>query len=445
MRAYPSAGVAVPDVLLPKTGTDLTKWAVVACDQYTSEPEYWQKVDALVGAAPSTLRIIYPEVFLGEKDPEARIRSIRQAMASYLAQGLLLPHEGLVYVERHAAGKTRCGLVLAIDLEHYDYSKGSTSWVRATEGTILERIPPRVKIRQGAPLESPHIMVLIDDAEDQVLGPVRAKKAALPALYHFDLMMGSGHLDGYLIDDRALESRVMAALSALSDPAAFRARYGFDRERPVLLYAMGDGNHSLATAKAIWESTKQAAADKSAVMNAPTRFAMVELVNVHDPALEFEPIHRVLFELAPGRDPVDDLAQHYGARYRLLPCGSLGELKAKVDAPAGGVQRIGVIRAAGYAVAELREADTNLPVGSLQALLDPFIKNEGAKQIDYVHGTEPVDTLGRRPGNIGFYLPAMDKHELFKSVIVDGALPRKTFSMGEAFEKRFYMECRRIG
>jgi hypothetical protein len=445
MRAYPSAGIAVADVLLPKPGSDLTKWAVVACDQYTSEPEYWQKADAFVGDAPSTLRIIYPEVFLGERDPEARIRAIRKAMSSYLAAGLLVPHEGLVYVERHAAGKTRSGLVLALDLEHYDYSKGSTSLVRATEGTILERIPPRVTIRQGAPLESPHIMVLIDDPEERVLGPVRAKKAALPALYHFDLMMSSGHLDGYLVDDRALEAGVMAALSALRDPGAFRAKYGFDRERPVLLYAMGDGNHSLATAKAIWESTKQAAADRSAVMSAPTRYALVEIVNVHDPALEFEPIHRVLFELAAGRDPIDELRKHYGPRLRLEACGSVGELKVQVDAPAGGVQRIGVIRPQGYAVAELRQADTNLPVGSLQAILDAFMQDKGAAHIDYVHGTEPVDALGRKPGNVGFYLPAMDKHELFKSVIMDGALPRKTFSMGEAFEKRFYMECRRIG
>ena len=444
MRAYENAGVAVAEVLLPKAGTDLAKWAVVACDQYTSEPEYWDKVKAFVGNSPSTLALIYPEVFLGEKDPEARIASIRSAMTSYLEQGLLVPHEGLVYVERHAAGKTRCGLVLALDLEHYDYSKGSTSLVRATEGTILERIPPRVKIRQGAPLESPHIMVLIDDPDELVLGPVRANKVALERLYHFDLMMDSGHLDGYLVGDRKLETGVMNALAALREPAAFRAKYGFDRDRPVLLYAMGDGNHSLATAKAIWESTKQAATDKRAVMSAPTRYALVELVNVHDPALEFEPIHRVLFDLAPGRDPLDDLARHYGARYGLVPCGSLAEMKAKVDAPAAGVQRIGVLRASGYAVVELRAADTNLPVGSLQAILDPFMTSKGAAQIDYVHGTEPVDGLGRKPGHVGFYLPAMDKHELFRSVIIDGALPRKTFSMGEAFEKRFYMECRRI-
>jgi len=445
MRAYESAGVAAADVLLPKAGTDLSKWAVVACDQYTSEPAYWDKVKAYVGDAPSTLAIIYPEIFLDEKDPEARIRSIRQAMSSYLSQGLFVAHEGLVYVERHAAGKTRCGLVLALDLEHYDYSKGSISLVRATEGTILERIPPRVKIRQGAPLESPHIMVLIDDPEGRVIDPVRSRKAALERLYHFDLMMDSGHLDGYLVSDRAIETGVMDALAALRDPATFRGKYGFDRERPVLLYAMGDGNHSLATAKAIWESTKQAATDKRAVMEAPTRYALVEIVNVHDPALVFEPIHRVLFELAPGRDPLDDLAKHYGERYKLEACASLAAMKARVDAPAAGVQRIGVIRSTGHGVVELRGADTNLPVGSLQAILDPFLKSKGAARIDYVHGTEPVDSLGRKPRNIGFYLPAMDKHELFRSVIIDGALPRKTFSMGEAFEKRFYMECRRIG
>ena len=442
MRKYESAGVAVPEILLPKPGVDPSKWAVVACDQYTSEPEYWDKAKAFVGGAPSTLNFIYPEVYLKEPDPEARIRSIRAAMKASLDQELLVSHEALIYVERLAAGKTRHGLVLALDLEQYDYHKGSTSLVRATEGTILERIPPRVKIREGAPLESPHIMVLIDDPADKVIGPIREAKARHSKVYDFDLMMSSGHLTGYRVDDRALETGVMAELEKLAEPARFRAKYALDKEYPVLLYAMGDGNHSLATAKAIWERTKETATDRAAVMSAPTRYALIELVNLHDAALVFEPIHRVLFGVS--RDPLEDLRKHYGARLTVEAVGSLAAMKAEVDASTAARQRIGVVRAEGHAVAELRHAESNLPVGSLQVVLDAFMKSGGAHEIDYVHGTEAVGSLGAKAGNVGFYLPAMNKHDLFKSVIEEGALPRKTFSMGEAFEKRFYMECRRI-
>ena len=257
--------------------------------------------------------------------------------------------------------------------------------------------------------------------------------------------MDSGHLRAYRVEDGALEASVAAELAKLGDPAAFRAKYALDRDYPVLLYAMGDGNHSLATAKAIWETTKQAAADRARVMQLPTRYALVELVNLHDEALVFEPIHRVLFGVAAGRDPVAELGKHYGVRFRLEPAPSLEAMKATVDGSTSAVQRIGVVRAACHAVVELTNADSKLPVGSLQAVLDAFMKDKGASQIDYVHGTEPVSNLGRREGNVGFYLPAMNKHDLFKAVIVDGALPRKTFSMGEAFEKRFYMECRSIG
>jgi hypothetical protein len=445
MRTYENAGVAVADVLLPKAGTDLAKWAVVACDQYTSEPEYWDRVRQTVGEAPSTLRLIYPEVYLGEPNPEARIESIRSAMRQTLDSGLLVSHEGLVYVEREVAGKTRRGVVLALDLDRYDYSKGSQSLVRATEGTIVERIPPRVKIRQGAPLELPHIMVLIDDPADSAIGPLREARARLKTLYDFELMEGAGHLRGMLVEDRALEKRVIDALGALGEPAAFRRRYGFTDDRPVLLYAMGDGNHSLATAKAIWESAKQAAKEPATLRELPIRHALIELVNVHDEALVFEPIHRVLFEVASGRDPLTELAKRYSDRFAIEKVDSLGAMKERVAARAAGEHHIGVVRPQGYAVATVRKPETNLAVGTLQSVLDPFMAAKGAKQIDYVHGTEPVDTLGRKPGNVGFMLPAMDKHDLFKSVALDGPLPRKTFSMGEAYEKRFYMECRRIG
>jgi len=301
-----------------------------------------------------------------------------------------------------------------------------------------------VRIREGAPLELPHIMVLIDDPANSVIGPVTDKKDRLTALYDFDLMMDAGHLSGRLIGDRALEEQVMAALTQLAAPEAFRTKYGFTEERPVLLYAMGDGNHSLATAKAIWEKTKEQASDPAEVMATLTRYALVELVNVHDEALEFEPIHRVVFDLAGGADPLDALEEHYGPRYDFSPVGSMAEMKERVATAPAGVHRIGVVRYSDYGVVQIRKPDSNLAVGSLQVVLDRFMKEGRAADIDYVHGTDTVDSLGRKPGNMGFYLPAMDKHQLFKSVIVDGALPRKTFSMGEAYEKRFYAECRAL-
>ncbi|MFW5740718.1 MAG: DUF1015 domain-containing protein [Myxococcota bacterium] len=442
MRTYESAGIAVPEVLLPKAELSHTKWAVVACDQYTSEPEYWEEVAKTVGDAPSTLSLIYPEVYLGEAEPEKRIENIRSSMEQYLRDGILVGHDGMVYVERVAAGKTRKGLVLCVDLEQYDYNKGSNSLIRATEGTILERLPPRIKIRKGAPLELPHIMVLIDDPENTVLGPLTDKKGSMDKLYDFDLMMNAGHLIGYRVDAGQLEASVVQALEKLADPDTFTKKYDLAPKTPVLLYAMGDGNHSLATAKAIWEQTKEEAADKQSVMQSPTRYALVELVNLHDEALEFEPIHRVLFELAEGKDLLGELLETLSGELRTVDGVEAMEAEVRKSTPEA--QRFGVIRPQGYAVVDIGKAPSNLPVGSLQSVLDPFMKAKGAREIDYVHGTAAVDKLGKQSGNMGFFLPPMNKHDLFKTVIVDGALPRKTFSMGEADEKRFYMECRKL-
>lgn len=442
MRTYESAGVAVPEVLLPNDSLDKAKWAVVACDQYTSQPEYWSEVERIVGDAPSTLRLIYPEVYLGEANPEARIAGIRSSMEAYLRKGHLVAHDGMIYVERVAAGRTRRGLVLCVDLEQYDYNKGSTSLIRATEGTILERIPPRIRIRQGASLELPHIMVLIDDPEDTVMGPLTRGKQDLDKVYDFDLMLNAGHLTGYRVAAGPSEDLVIRSLEKLADPATFSKKYDLAPGKPVLLYAMGDGNHSLATAKAIWEKTKEAATDREAVMGSPTRYALVELVNLHDPSLEFEPIHRVVFDVAKGKDLLGDIADALSATVHEV--GSMEEMKTQVFASTPQAQRFGVIRDAGYAVVHVGKPSSHLPVGSLQSVLDGFMKAGGAREIDYVHGTGPVDDLGKKPGNTGFFLPAMNKHDLFRTVILDGALPRKTFSMGEAEEKRFYMECRRL-
>ncbi|MGA2587390.1 MAG: DUF1015 domain-containing protein [Candidatus Aminicenantales bacterium] len=444
MRTYESIGLGIPEILLPKAGVDLTKWAVIACDQYTSEPEYWQKAADLVGDAPSTLNIIYPEVYLGEKNPEARIANIRESMNRYLTQALSAAMEGFIYVERTVGGRARKGLMACLDLEHYDFRKGSTSLIRATEGTIMDRIPPRVKIREGAPIESPHIMVLIDDPAQTVIGPLAANKARLRKLYDFDLMLGSGRLAGYRVENPDLEAGVLSGLKALADPKSFIEKYGLKPGAPVLLFAMGDGNHSLATAKTIWEKVKESAFYKSAIMKSPLRYALVELVNLHDEALVFEPIHRVLFGLAAGPSLVDKMNEFYPGKCRRSAAASLDEMKAAVDHPKESAHKIGTISDAGFGILEIARPASNLPLGTLQNFLDAFMKAGGAREIDYVHGTESVIQIGKKPGNIGLYLPAMKKDELFRTVILDGALPRKTFSMGEAYEKRFYMEARKL-
>ena len=437
MRNYPEIGIQIADILLPKPGTDLTKWAVIACDQFTSQPEYWQQVEDMVGSAPSTFRLTLPEVYLETPEEPRRIESTQQAMQAYLAKDLLTAYEGLVYVERTVEGRTRRGLMLALDLERYDYNKGSQTLIRATEGTILERIPPRVRIRQGAALELPHILVLIDDPEKTVIEPVAAQRDHLAPVYDFELMLGSGHLRGYRVTDLAIEKQVVGALEKLADPQKFAQRYGVGADKGVLLFAMGDGNHSLATAKAIWEKLKPTVG-----MNHPARYALVEIENVHDEGLEFEPIHRVLFGVK--QNVVEAMTAFYGGAIHFQSCKSAAEMVEVVDGQQGVEQAVGVISSAGYQVAWITKPTSNLPVGTLQVFLDGWLKNGGAEKIDYVHGEDVVCELGAQPGKLGFYLPGMPKSDLFKTVILDGALPRKTFSMGEAKEKRFYVEARKI-
>jgi hypothetical protein len=445
MRTHPSISIAVPDVLLPREGTDLTRWAVIACDQHTSEPAYWAKAAEIVGDAPSTLNLIYPEVYLNEAHPEERIARIRETMRRYVAEDRFREVTGFVYLERTVGTHVRRGVVLCLDLEQYDFRKGSTSPIRATEGTILERLPPRVRIREGATIELPHIMVLVDDPSDTVIGPLAAAKAKLPKLYDFELMLGSGHLEGHLVDDAALEAGVVRALANLAQPEVFAKTCGVPEGTPVLHYAMGDGNHSLATAKTIWENAKAAATDKEAILASPLRWALVELVNLHDAALAFEPIHRVIFELEPSMSVQSALEARYPGRVTYRAMESFEALKGAVDGQSGPEHLVGLCTADGFGVLEIAAPDQNLPVGTLQAALDAFLKEKRARELDYVHGSEPVLTLGTRPGNAGLYLPAMRKEDLFRTVVLDGALPRKTFSMGEAWEKRFYLEARRIG
>lgn len=437
MKIISDLGIQIPQVYLPRPGTDLTKWAVIACDQFTSQPEYWNDVEKIVGDAPSTLNLTFPEVYLEKSGSEERIKNIQSSMHKYMDEGILQPHDGLVYVERTVAGKTRKGIVLCLDLEAYDYNKGSSSLIRATEGTIVDRLPPRIKIREGALLELPHILVLIDDPNRTLIEPLNAAKSKLEKLYDFDLMLDSGHLAGYAVNQE-FEDQVVEALHGLADPKTFAAKYNIDKNQPVLLFAMGDGNHSLATAKAIWEKMKPQVG-----MDHPSRYALVEIENVHDEGLEFEPIHRVLFGLKKAL--FAELEKHFGANFSYKSVPSAEEMVKAVDSASGEKQAIGLVGGGrSFGVIEISNPSSNLPVGTLQAFIDSFLKDGGAEKVDYVHGEDVTVKLGSQPNHAGFYLPGMNKSDLFKTVILDGALPRKTFSMGEAREKRFYMEARKI-
>jgi hypothetical protein len=437
MKNFSDIGVQIPQVYLPKEGIDLQKWAVIACDQFTSEPQYWADVKQFVGSAPSTLNLTFPEVFLDQPGSSERITSIGLAMNDYLRSGILAPREGMIYVERSVAGKTRHGIMLCLDLECYDYSAGSSSLIRATEGTIVDRLPPRIKIRENAPLELPHILVLIDDPDHSVIAPLTAAKTGFEKLYDFDLMQDSGHLAAFAVNAEG-EDRVIQALCALAKPPTFATKYGVDQDEPVLLFAMGDGNHSLATAKAIWEKNKPLVG-----MDHPSRFALVEIENVHDQGLEFEPIHRVLFNLK--KDLQAELKNAFGSNFSYSEVADADAMMQRVDAASGPLQSVGLVGGGQqFGVIEIGQPASNLAVGTLQPFLDKFLQDGGAEIIDYVHGADVVERLALQTGNAGFYFAGMHKSELFKTVILDGALPRKTFSLGHAREKRFYMEARKI-
>ena len=406
------------DILIPKKGTDMEKWAVIACDQYTSEPEYWDKVCQTVGDAPSALSLILPELYLEDSNVSERISNIHSAMESYLSQGIFEEYkDAMIYVERvQSNGILRKGIIGTIDLEEYDFTKGSTSQVRATEATVVERIPPRLKVRQGAPLELPHIMILIDDPEDTVMGSI--DKDSAQKLYDTPLMCGGGSISGYLLGKETQE-KIDKALAALADPEKFAEKYGL-ANTPVLLYAMGDGNHSLATAKEYYENLKK----QGDAEGHPARYALAEIVNLHSDALKFEAIHRLVYDV-----DCDDLLA------KMTDALGLSDSEAE--------QYVIITRDGNEEKKFIHNTSSNLSVGSLQNFLDGYIKAQGGK-IDYIHGTDNVKALAKKHSGLGFILPDMDKSQLFPTVIKDGALPRKTFSMGHADDKRFYIEARKI-
>jgi len=440
---FPEIALKVPRILLPRPDIDLHRWAVIACDQHTARPEYWQKVAEFVGESPSTLNLIFPEVYLEGPDSGDRVARINESMRRYLDGGVLQEQRpGFILADRATAHvPSRKGLVVALDLEEYDYRPGSKTLIRATEGTIVERLPPRIKVREHAPIESPHIMVLIDDPERTVIEPLFDKP--LKPVYDFSLMLNGGHIRGWHVCDEADIRHVAESLAALAAPGRFRTRYGVD-DQEVMLYAMGDGNHSFATAKAIWERLKLNAEDPAAIMEHPARYALVELVNLHDPGLEFEAIHRVLFGVDSDR-LLAEMADYYQARGELFSWRPVDDAAAEADqSGAEGSHRIPFITSDRQGIIEVAHPRFNLVVATLQSFLDEFLGDHPEVRIDYIHGAETVSELGVRERNIGFFLPAISKHELFKTIVLDGALPRKTFSMGEADEKRFYLEARKI-
>ncbi len=428
-NALPAA-VRPADILLPKKDIDLEKWATVACDQFTSQPEYWEKVENFVGNAPSTLKITYPEVYLEQPDKEERIRKINQEMRRYLDGDIFETYpDSFILVERTCSGSVRYGLMAALDLECYDYSKGSRTQIRATEGTILERIPPRKEIRKNAGLELPHIMVLISDEKESVIEPLVGKKDGLKVVYDTELMMDGGHLKGYLVDGEEDKQGILKAFKDLEDR--------LDPANP-LLFAMGDGNHSLATAKSCWEDLKQGLDDK-ARENHPSRFALVEIENIFCAGLGFEPIHRVFFNLSE-KDFSAELIRHAKSVFT-KKVESSGKLLELINAE--GTQKFGISTCDGLYLCEIIGAECFTAAATMQLVIDALLKNNLCT-VDYIHGVDVTIGLSQKEGNIGIILPDVSKKTFFETILKDGSFPRKTFSIGHANEKRYYMEARRI-
>lgn len=410
------------NILLPKD-VDMTKWSVVACDQYTSEPEYWKEVENIVEDNPSTLNLILPELYLEEENVEERIKKINETMKEYLEKDVFEEYPNtMIYLERKQSnGKIREGLIGMVDLEDYSYEKGSQTLIRATEKTVIERIPPRLKVRENAILELPHIMILIDDEKKKIIESLKNKVEEKDIVYDFDLMENGGHIKGYKLSDKTIDE-VEEGLISLMDKDYFEKKYNV-KDKGILLFAMGDGNHSLATAKANYENLKKTMTEEE-YLNNPARYALVEIVNLHSEALEFEPIHRVIFNT-----DVDNLVKELYKYYDINEEGN-GEYFELVTKDIDKKLYIS-------------NPKSNISVGSIQIFLDEYLKENQGK-IDYIHGDETARGMGKEENNVAILFEAMPKEELFRTVILDGALPRKTFSMGHSYDKRFYLESRKI-
>lgn len=410
------------NILIPKN-IDMSKWSVVACDQYTSEPDYWNEVKKIVGDSPSTLNLTLPEIYLEDSDVEERIKNINESMKKMLEDGIFTEYkDSMIYLERtQSDGKVREGVIGIVDLEDYSYEKGSQTLIRATEKTVIERIPPRMKVRENAELELPHIMILIDDENKTIIENLKNEVNQTDVVYDFDLMQNGGHIKGYKLNDESI-NEIINKLGHLADKEYFEEKYGV-KDKGVLLFAMGDGNHSLATAKACYEKLKETMSEEE-YLNHPARYALVELVNLHSEALEFEAIHRVLFDV-----DVDDFINSLNDYYEINEEGN--------------GQKFELITKDMDKVLYISNPKSNIPVGSIQIFLDEYLQDHNGK-IDYIHGEDVTKELGSKEGNVGIVFDSMSKNDLFKTVILDGVLPRKTFSMGHSNDKRFYLEARKI-
>ncbi|MBP3741415.1 MAG: DUF1015 domain-containing protein [Treponema sp.] len=467
-----SFGIRVPEILLPKN-IDIKSWSVIACDQYTQDLEYWKKAEATAAGKPSTLNLILPEVYLNSPDKAERIEKIRKTMKEYLGgaeagagaestggagsgagcadggagtaghTGVFdKARECMIYIERKTAfGRTRRGLVAQIDLETYEWKPFSTANIRATEATIVERIPPRMEIRRGAALELPHIMLLVDDKDDLLVGGSGALAKKKAPLYDGELMCNGGSITGWAVESED-------ELAGLADAVSKIAEKKRAADGSTFLFAVGDGNHSLATAKAVWDEYKAKliaqGADEAEIAECPVRFALVEIVNIYDTGLTFEPIHRVIFNIETEK-LIKTLAEKLGGQ--AAEVSSADELEAAVKASHadfGFAFREGGKGKQKYVL--LKTGITELAVARLQPEIDAFLKAEGGKaaEIDYIHGSDEVIKLGERENAVGILLPPIAKDSFFETISGRGPLPRKSFSMGEADEKRFYLECRKL-
>ena len=401
---YEKVGLITPQILLP--GKDYETWATIACDQYTSQKDVWEDMEKLVADKPSTLRLMLPEVYLDDEDVDARREKINESMREYIKDGVFRETvDSMIFVERETSSGTRLGIVTAVDLDEYDYSADSTALIRSTEETIPDRLPPRVEIRMKAELEMPHIMILIDDSEHTVQRPMADNMDKGEKLYDFDLMTGGGNIKGYKVSDETARD-IAEKLNELKI------------KNDGLLYAVGDGNHSLATAKECWEAQK-----RTGILNEKAKYALVEIVNLHDDALEFEPIHRVLYNCSK-----DTLTKFKKTLYSLAGKKGKREVTYVFDGHEG----------------SFKIPDDKLSVSYIEAAVDEFIAQNDEVKVDYVHGDDVAQSLGMMDGTLSIILPPFDKNLLFKTVAKFGQLPRKSFSMGHARDKRYYIETRKI-
>ena len=442
-------GLRVPEILLPAK-IDLSTWSVIACDQYTQDLNYWKKAEAVVGDKPSTLNLILPEVYLNSPDKPQRIAKIRETMKSYLGGEVFAPTKKcFVYIERTTAfGRTRKGLVAQIDLDTYEWKPFSKANIRATEATIVDRIPPRKEIRKGAPLELPHIMLLVNDKNDILVGGSgkRVKDDGRALLYSGSLMNNGGSIKGWALES---DDDIVAVTEAVSKIAEANTA----ADGSTFLFAVGDGNHSLATAKAVWDEYKAeliaSGADDAAIANCPVRFALVEIVNIYDSGLTFEPIHRVIFGV-DNKKLIETLAEKLEGKVKTVTSQKELETAVKNSWANFGFDYVDEDGSQKYVL--LETSIKELAVSRLQPEIDEFLKgagavagtSSGAPEIDYIHGTEEVLSLGKKPGAVGILLPPIAKDSFFETINGRGPLPRKSFSMGEADEKRFYLECRKL-